>query len=314
MGFAKRYHPDHRVRSQYDQTKSGERLSINRQPRESLRPWVAYVYGMEINSPVDFQIACSLFSDCAVLRVVLHGDWHAAPANGSALMKPGIYLYGPQSKRMPVTANGPGASIGLALRPGVFRVLNGPETADTVDCIFSYAELGMDEQSLMARFDPEGTVAEWMNALEDCVEELIDEAGTPEPSATAAGFYHLSLEDPTMTVVQCAKQLGVEKRTLERLVKRDFGLTPKKVLRRARALDMAAHLRGVADFQEAQELALRYFDQAHLGRDFTDMFGMTPLQFVRTPQPLLTVTLESRQARRLEELDRLPPGAKRPWQ
>jgi hypothetical protein len=32
------------------------------------------------------------------------------------------------------------------------------------------------------------------------------------------------------------------------------------------------------------------------------------------PQPLLTLTLESRQARRLELIERLQPGAARPWQ
>jgi hypothetical protein len=41
---------------------------------------------------------------------------------------------------------------------------------------------------------------------------------------------------------------------------------------------------------------------------------MAPSQFIATPQPLLTLALESRQARRLEALERVAPGAKRPWQ
>ena len=146
------------------------------------------------------------------------------------------------------------------------------------------------------------------------MEQLVQQAGSVEPDPVTAGFHHLSLRDPSITVKHAAEVLGVDKRKLERIVKRDFGLSPKQVLLRARALDMAAHLRGVADKDEAQDLALRYFDQSHLTRDFTTMFGMTPMQFVRTPQPFLTITLEARQARRLEELDRLPPGGKRPWQ
>jgi hypothetical protein len=41
---------------------------------------------------------------------------------------------------------------------------------------------------------------------------------------------------------------------------------------------------------------------------------MSPRQFVKTPQPILTLALESRQARRLEALNRLEPGQARPWE
>ena len=107
---------------------------------------------------------------------------------------------------------------------------------------------------------------------------------------------------------------GIEQRRLERIVRRDFGLPPKQVLRRARALDMASHLRGVADQAEGEALALRYYDQSHLIREFDELFGMSPSQFVSAPQPLLTLALESRQARRLEAIERISPGELRPWQ
>ena len=65
---------------------------------------------------------------------------------------------------------------------------------------------------------------------------------------------------------------------------------------------------------EAEELILRYFDQAQMTREFTELFGVTPRRFVRKPNPLLTLALESRQAKRLEALERVPPGGHRPWQ
>jgi hypothetical protein len=76
---------------------------------------------------------------------------------------------------------------------------------------------------------------------------------------------------------------------------------------------MASVLRGVADRDEAEDLALRYYDQSHLIREFTDLFGMSPGQFVSTPLPILTAALETRQARRLEMMERLAPGEIRPW-
>jgi len=70
----------------------------------------------------------------------------------------------------------------------------------------------------------------------------------------------------------------------------------------------------VADSTEGEELALRYYDESHLIHEFTELFGMSPGQFVRTPQPILTLALESRQARRLEALNRIAPGQSRPWE
>ena len=62
------------------------------------------------------------------------------------------------------------------------------------------------------------------------------------------------------------------------------------------------------------ELVLRFYDQSHLIREFVALFGMSPSQFVATPQPILTLALESRQARRLELIERITPGEARPWQ
>jgi AraC-like DNA-binding protein len=69
----------------------------------------------------------------------------------------------------------------------------------------------------------------------------------------------------------------------------------------------------VADRDEAEALMLRYYDQSHLIRDFVALIGMSPRQFVERPQPLMTFCLETRQARRLEVLDRLAPGQSPPW-
>jgi AraC-like DNA-binding protein len=138
--------------------------------------------------------------------------------------------------------------------------------------------------------------------------------GASEPDPLTVAFETLAFVDPNASITDFAEECGVDLRRLERIVRRDFGLTPKQVLRRARALDMASHLRGVADSAEAEELMLRYYDQSHLIRDFTKLFGMSPRQFVVTPQPILTQALESRQARRLEFLRRVAPGELRPWQ
>lgn len=297
-----------------ERTRDGQLLTINRQARADLRPWLAHVYGVRVDAPDDQLISCGLFADGAVLRVVLWGDHHIEARDGPMFCGRGALYFGPHSHRLPVSARGPFASVGLALRPGAAEALGGVPTSQVIDRVVPYSRLGFDEEALMANFDPEAGVGEWMNVLEDCFASWVERSGGRLPDPLAQAFNRLAFVNPARPVADCAAELGVDLRTLERRVKRAFGLSPKKVLRRARALDMAAHLRGVADQNEAEELALRYFDQSHLNREFTELFGMTPVQFVRTPQPLLTTTLEARQARRLEALERLPEGARRPWQ
>ena len=67
------------------------------------------------------------------------------------------------------------------------------------------------------------------------------------------------------------------------------------------------------DEEEEEDIYLRFFDQSHQIREFTAFFGMTPREFIEGGQHLLTLSLEIRQARRLETLHRLDPGAIRPW-
>ena len=81
----------------------------------------------------------------------------------------------------------------------------------------------------------------------------------------------------------------------------------------ARALDIAANLIGVADSSEAEEIALRYYDQSHLIREFSAFFNNTPKRFAKNKHPLLAIALEARQARRMEVLGRVSPGGDLPW-
>jgi len=128
----------------------------------------------------------------------------------------------------------------------------------------------------------------------------------------AQGERDIGVESHRAAVTRAPIAVKAPRARLRSSLRRDCGMAPKQVLRRARALDMASHLRGVADDSEAEALALRYYDQSHLIRDFQHFLEQTPMQFVMNPQPIFTLSLEVRQARRLEELGRLGPGARRP--
>jgi AraC-like DNA-binding protein len=223
-------------------------------------------------------------------------------------------VFGPQSRRMPIRVEGSFVSVGMAFRPGSMAALGFGEIARLVDRIVPVDSLGVATSDYLEPLSACTTAESMALAVENVLRRNMNFGDARGIDPVTTRFERLAFTDPGANIADFARECGIDKRTLERIVRRDFGMSPKQVLRRARALDMASHLRGVADAAEADELALRYYDQSHLIHEFAELFGVSPRQFVATPQPILTLALESRQARRLEAIARLAPGAKRPWE
>ncbi|WP_067732961.1 helix-turn-helix domain-containing protein [Novosphingobium naphthalenivorans] len=314
MEHSKRPAIDPAIAPEQGFTKGGQPLSYNRAPAPDLAPWVARLYVTKVSAPADYTLSCGLFSDAAFLRIQLAGKWTAETASGHEAFNREALFFGPQTKRMPVTVTGSFTSVGLAMRPGACTALRGPRLAEYLDRMVPTAAISLPSEQILAMLPPDAMPEDWLHALEDLVRDRVEQMDGAKPDPIAARFEEITFSDPGMSVGEAARLCGVERRKLERVANRDFGMPPKQVLRRARALDMASHLRGVADSDEGEEMALRYYDESHLIHEFTALFGMSPRQFVKKPQPILTLSLESRQARRLEALHRLAPGQARPWE
>lgn len=305
---------DRALEPRHGVSRDGQPLSYNRAPAADLAPWVARLYFTAVKAPADYRLACGLFNDTAFIRMQLAGDWTAETCDGPRALSRAALFFGPHSRRMPITVTGSFVSLGVSLRPGACHALNGPKVADFVDRLAEFPDVGFATPGFLDRVDAECDPEDAFAAIEDLLREQIARINARQPDPLTARFEALAFANPSAGIGRFAAECGIDQRRLERMVRRDFGMAPKQVLRRARALDMASHLRGVADAAEADELALRYYDQSHLIHEFAELFGMSPRQFVATPQPILTLALESRQARRLEAIARLAPGAKRPWE
>lgn len=306
------------LRSLLGHTAAGEPLSLNRAPCAELAPWIARIYATQVEADSDNVVECGLCADTPILRVIFGGEWTAETRYGKESYGPCALFFGPQTRRMPVYVKGGFATLGIALKPGAVSALRGPKVANTLDRIIFYDDIYGDARwgtsaRLLEWLDPQGPPERWMRVAEILFAQAVELAGGTPPDPIVAAFDKAAFADPNLNVGEFAEAHGVDRRRLERTIKKAFGQTPKRVLRRARALDIAANLRGVADDAEAEELALRYYDQSHMIREFTAFFQMTPQQFIRNPQPLLTLALEARQARRLEVLGRTDPTQQPPW-
>ena len=309
---------DTAMRSRFGMTRAGEPLSLNRAPCDELAPWIARLFVVDVDAPEDHLVDCGLCADTPILRVLFRGKWTAQTRYGTGRYEKAAAFFGPQTQLMPVQIRGPFATLGVALKPGAVAALKGPNVADTLDRIIYYDDIFGDEiwgtsGQMIQWLDPDGAPERWLRVAEKLFVNLVDRAKGKQPDPIIEAFDKACFANPNLNLGEFAKEHAVERRRLERLVKKAYGQTPKQVLRRARALDIASNLIGVADDAEAEDIALRYYDQSHLIREFSAFFHNTPKRFAKNSHPLLAIALEARQARRMEVLGRYEPDEELPW-
>lgn len=83
-----------------------------------------------------------------------------------------------------------------------------------------------------------------------------------------------------LTVAQLCTETGLSERTLQRLIHRRLGLTPKWLIQRRRLQEAAELLRTTTGTLAGTAAMLGYADQAHFTRDFSRVTGTTPSKFV----------------------------------
>ena len=245
---------------------------------------------------------CALLNDTPYLRVLGVGDWTAQAASGRKAAARDVFLFGPQTVRMPVSVRGPVLAAGFGIRPGAWAAFAKTTSGALLNDFRPLSRYGVDPRLFSQAINSGDDPTLWLDRLEQAFADLLDQFGRPRPEDVCDWFDRASLIDPDFSIADFARQHGIGQHRLARLVKLGFGLTPKGVLRRSRALDLGAQLLGVGDPDEAEDLILRYFDQSHIIREFRHFFGMTPRQFRMADQPIMRLSLESRQARRREAM------------
>lgn len=293
-------------------TSEGVPLAFNREPDGRLRNWVSRSMVAVATGSKSDTLEGLLCNDSSYLRSAVGVDWVAETADGPLELRDETFLCGQHSKAMPLRYSGGIKVAGLMLRPGALHALFGLNEAEMVDRIRSIESARIKDSEVTGLYTPGLDPADWLAAMENWLAEFIAENHIEPPDPLSQVLELQAFADPNCLLSDFAERLEVSPRTVERAAKRDFGLRPKQIMRRARILDLAARLCGVADEEEV-EIMLRFFDQAHQIREFQAFFGMTPVEFKHRRSGLLTLSLEIRQARRLELLERIEPGSVRPW-
>ena len=235
--------------------RTAQRIGV-REPDEDLAPWVERLW-----------TASWEYAEPYGQKIVPLPQVHVSAVNDDPLR-----VVGPRSRHMVRELSGRGSVVGAAFRPGVFRALADGPVGALVDREVEVADVG----ALAGEPRWAGDMAAWLRAR-------LPAEGPGRAAREAGELVARIAADPTIARVdRLAAAAGLGMRSLQRLFSEHVGPGPKWVIRRYRLQEVVDRLEAGTRVDWADLAAeLGYADQAHLSRDFADLFGEPPTWYAR---------------------------------
>ncbi len=199
---------------------------------------------------------------------------------------------GPTTGLSTRTLSGQGWAFGAMLQPAAGALLLGASVSEVTDAAIDLDQLtGLDGGVLTERVrsavgdapsEPARQAAA-AAAVEDALAAAlpVDEEGL----LVNAVVEYVEDNSHVQRVGQMCEKFAVSERSLQRLTARRVGLSPKWLIQRRRLHEAAAVLRTGKRPDLARVAAeLGYCDQAHFGRDFRAVTGLTPGEYAAEPR------------------------------
>ncbi|MFO6451758.1 MULTISPECIES: helix-turn-helix domain-containing protein [unclassified Aeromicrobium] len=200
-------------------------------------------------------------------------------------------LVGPSSGLSTTELGGTGWALGTILQPAAGVALLGGPVDGLTDRAVPLATASFPVGDLVARIraavggapdDPERQRAA-VALMEESLAGLlpVDEEGL----LVNAIVEYVEGDPEVQRVTQVCEKFAITERSLQRLTARRIGLSPKWLIQRRRLHEAAERLRDEPRPDLARVAAdLGYADQAHFGRDFRTVTGLTPGEFAAEPR------------------------------
>lgn len=199
---------------------------------------------------------------------------------------------GPATGLSTRTLYGSGWAVGAMLQPAAGALLLGAPVSEITDVTMRLDQVpGLDGSVLIERVrsaagdapqDPARQAAA-VAAVEDVLTESlpVDEEGL----LVNAVVEYVEDNSHVQRVGQMSEKFAVSERSLQRLTARRIGLSPKWLIQRRRLHEAAALLKtGNRPDLARVAVDLGYADQAHFGRDFRTVTGLTPGEYAAEPR------------------------------
>jgi AraC-like DNA-binding protein len=243
----------------------------------ALRAYLSHVLLYREQVPEGCEIVERVIPDGALRLVCELGE-----SSGTAsLPREPLRVIGASAAPAMVRLTGRLHGLSLTLRPGaalsLFGVPAGELAESTVPLDLLWGSR-KHRQLLDALADADGDAAR----LAVLGRALLDSARPADASAAAARAWQaLIARDGRMSVREVARQAAMSERRLQQIFQSHVGLSPRTWRRMARLHGCIRRLRGSRTPWTDLAADLGYYDQAHMIRDFKDLCGCTPGEFVR---------------------------------
>lgn len=234
-------------------------------------------------------------ADRAQFRFHLAGEGEYRFAAGHVVKASPITIIGPTTAPVTGTSSGPLVIFGWGMSPSGWAALMGMEAARYVDTAFDGRQIFGD--SLMDVHAALAQAADFASQLaigEDAAAQIYRDCGSaPFEFTTIVDSWLLADIDPDVDIL--AERTGLSPRQLERTTKHFYGMPPKKLARKYRAL-RAAQALSQGNSLDDTDIGLAFYDQSHLIREVKQFTGLTPGELRSGKSQLTRATMEGRRA------------------
>jgi AraC-like DNA-binding protein len=225
-------------------------------------------------------------ADRPQFRILLSGSGHYEFANGKIDPSGRVIILGPTSGPVRGIGTGPMHCVGAGLLPPAWVSIAGHDAEQWID-------RAIDAQALFGECAT--ALADAVAGAEDTDERFrlicaFLETATADTDPAKLAFtrkvdaWLCSAPDPQID--ELVAHSGLSMRQLERLTKRYYGLPPKTLARKYRALRAASALARGEDLTDC-DIANSFYDQSHLIREVKRFAGLTPQQIKKRQSQLL---------------------------
>lgn len=222
-----------------------------------------------------------------------HGEYHFA--SGEVAPTFPVTVIGPTTAPVRATAQSSLSIFGWGMNPAGWAALMGSEAANHIDRAFD-ARLIFGDWIMQVR-DELIAAVDFAEQIElGCIAaESVFRYKNSAPFEFTAKVDNWLANDADPDVELLAASTGLSQRQLERMTKRHYGMPPKKLARKYRALK-AAQLLAHGDSLDDAGLGLAFYDQSHLIREVKQFTGLTPSQLRDGLSELTRRTMDGRRS------------------
>jgi AraC-like DNA-binding protein len=253
-------------------------------PSAPLRHLISGYFISDSNAPdpiVDYSVP-----EWASIRIMVRGCVSISLTEGRDVSMAESFFQGPTNQSFRFTL-GDHRMVGVGLYPAALARFWDMDVGKLANSVFPLAAvLGQAGTALFEAIQKLETPGRIFAFLDAHFVDLLDSTANTQAVQLSLAL-HQHINDPSITQIEdLAAAMNLSPASVTSLCKRRFGFPPKQLLRRQRFLRTleALHARPYAEWPEFVDP--QYSDQSHMIRDFKQVMGLSPSQYLAMPRAI----------------------------